>query len=163
MRKATAIGVIVATVLFAGPATADLRRTDSDDNDGIDIAFAESDVSEPRVKLRFGVGFYEDIDWDKNPRIFVIIDSRGGERLDYVLQIRLVNAGFQCRLTDLHGKYIARLRGPHVRTDAVACRFRRSILRTDGTAIRWGVSASYARGPDTEGDDAPDNGFFPHV
>ena len=164
MRRAVAAGVLVASVLFAGPATADLRRSDPDDNDGIDISFARSAVSGTPVKLRFAVGFYEDIVWDELPGIFFIIDSRGGRRLDYVLQIRRVNAGFQCRLTDLHGKYIARLRGPIVRGDAVACRLRRNVLRTDGTAIRWGVSATYRRGPFTEGDDAPDHGyFFPHV
>lgn len=163
MRRPIALTLLISLCLLATSARADLRRADPDDSDGLDISFAASAVSGSPVKLRFGVRFHEAIDWDKKPGIFILIDSKAGPQGDYLLQVRLVEAGYQCRLTNTHGEYVARLQPPDVRATAVACRFRRSLIRRDGTPIRWGVSALYYRGPLIPSDDAPDRGLFPHA
>ena len=163
MRRAIALTLLISSCLLATAARADLRRTDPDDSDGLDISFAASAVSGSPVKLRFGVGFHEAIDWDKKPGIFFLVDSKAGPRADYLLQVRLVEAGYQCRLTNTLGKYITRLQPPDVDSTSVACRFRQNLIRRDGTPIRWGVSALYYRGPFIPSDEAPDRGLFPHA
>ena len=162
--KGLAIVLLSAGLLLAvSPAAwADYSATDPDDSDTIDLAT----VSANRLtgaRIRFRADFYETIRWGLYPVTTFHVDSRSGAGPDRYVEIRKSPGEVSCLVLGRRFRTIARLAAV-VGGDHVACRIRRSWLDSDGSAIRWRVTAIYLdEVPGPSADETPSNGWFPHA
>ena len=166
------LGILTTTVFLAHavfvtlPALGELRADDGNDVPfRMDIRSVHSHVRQGTVKIR--VSFWEAPSWPREPRTMVLLDSRGGPRWDYSLDMIWLTAD-----QDHPARMICRL---HKRTrpavvlstavggrgdDWLTCSSTLAPLRAT-KRIRWKAMAfsTSAYGVDS----APDSGMFSHL
>ena len=160
--------VVVASLALASAtpqiAAANLTASDPDDSVTLDMSSVASTVSGTPTRIRFRADFWDPIRWIRDPVVQFFVDSSGGDHLDRVVLFDIRHGRKVCLLYDRAGRLDARLGAPHVGPDHVSCSLRRSLLPTDGTAIRWRATSIYRDDvPGPAPDKAPNAGWFAHV
>ena len=145
------------TLLMAAavPALADNARWDGDDSSTMDLARVATAARGSSV--RFSARFHDPIDWTKRPVVGFHLNTRGGRGIDRDIFLQRRGGHPICRVSSQH-RFIGKMHPPKVTEDSISCSVKRRMLGTNGSPVRWNVSAVYLEDISAEADYAPDAG-----
>lgn len=153
---------LTITLLTAAavPASADNARWDGDDSSTMDLARVASTAQSASV--RFSARLHDPIDWTERPVVGFHLDTRGGRGIDRDIFIQRRGGHPICRVYTQH-RFVGKMHPPKVTEDSVSCRVKRRMLGSNGSPVRWNVSAHYLDDISDEADYAPDAGMIVRI